>query len=127
MAFLNTLNLDADQRYELLNFQQVFFYMSPVGDTLRDRCYQLQVVPHEEIDPSNYFTLSRCSKEHTCYAIARAKDLVTSMHVMWNREGVTHFRGKDSEFTPLPQWNREYRLFNKIAEVGCSTDCTLML
>lgn len=123
MAFLDTLNLDDDQRYELLNYQQVFFYMSPIGDTSRDRCYHLQVVPHDEIDPSNYFTLSRLvgREKLTLLRGVSGSNHCALQFAFGCREGVTHFRGKESEFTPLPQWNREFRLFNKISEVRTQT------
>lgn len=51
--------------------------------------YDLEVVEHGAIDPTNYTTLSA--------------------------QGVTLFKDKESYFTPLAQWEREFELFQKIS------------
>ena len=53
--------------------------------------YDLELITLEQLDKAYYFTLSK--------------------------EGVTQFRNKVSSFTGLNQWEREYRLFHKIAEI----------
>lgn len=53
--------------------------------------YDMQVVAHSAINPANYCTLSRA--------------------------GITHFTGKDSEFSSLEQWEREYRLFGQMNRI----------
>lgn len=54
--------------------------------------YDLEVVPLDRVDKNYYFTLSK--------------------------EGVTQFRGKVSQFTGLAQWEREYKLFHRIAGIN---------
>ena len=54
----------------------------------RHHAYNLRVVPHSQINPSNYYTISQ--------------------------SGVTHFTGKASEFTPLDRFLQEIASFGHI-------------
>ncbi|GBG58670.1 hypothetical protein CBR_g71 [Chara braunii] len=53
--------------------------------------YDLEIVNHNEIDMSNFYTMSAA--------------------------GVTHFAEASAEFTPLEQWEREYHLYNLISSL----------
>ena len=54
--------------------------------------YDLELVGLDQVDKNDYFTLSK--------------------------EGVTQFRNKVSQFTILHQWEREYQLFHRIANIN---------
>ena len=58
----------------------------------RASVYDLEVVPQDYINKEHYFTLSK--------------------------EGVTIYKDKAPQFTPLEQWERESRLFNKISNIN---------
>jgi dynein axonemal heavy chain len=62
-----------------------FVYLQPIGP------YQLQIVKHNQINESNYFTMSR--------------------------SGVTQFCNSVTDFTSLEQWEREYFLYSKIMQI----------
>lgn len=66
-----------------------------INHSISGSTYDLDIVPHEQIDPSNYFTLSY--------------------------SGVTHFIEDDgiagSEFTQLDQFEREHYLFSQICKL----------
>ena len=73
-------------------------YEMPYGDSflylksISGSTYDLDIVPHDEIDPYNYFTLSY--------------------------SGVTHFvEDQGSEFTQLDQFEREHYLFSQICKL----------
>jgi dynein heavy chain len=66
-------------------YTKEFVYLEPRGP------YDLRIVRHDEIDPLNYYTMSRA--------------------------GVTHFYQTDTDFTSLDQWEREYFLYTKMMEV----------
>lgn len=53
--------------------------------------FDLEIVPHAQIDPRDYFTLSSA--------------------------GVTHFCNGEADFTALDQWEREFRLFTKVMTI----------
>ena len=53
--------------------------------------YDLEVVEQDAIDKEHYFTLSK--------------------------EGVTIYKDKGSQFTTMQQWDREFKLFNKISDI----------
>ena len=53
--------------------------------------YDLKIVPLDQIDKNHYFTISK--------------------------EGITQFWNKASTFTSLSQWDREYKLYHKIANI----------
>lgn len=100
-SFINSLNLTALQLHELFKVPHSFFYLRCRDPSLiKDKndiafnvtsVYDLELITLEQLDKSYYFTLSK--------------------------EGVTQFRNKVSSFTALNQWEREYRLFHKIAEI----------
>lgn len=48
-------------------------------------------MPQEKLNKDNYFTISK--------------------------EGITHHKMKDSSFTSLTQWEREYLLFHRISRI----------
>lgn len=54
--------------------------------------YDLDIVPHSQIDKRNFYTMSAL--------------------------GVTHYVLDQAEFTPLDQWEREYFLYNQIAQLS---------
>lgn len=100
-SFINSLNLSTIQLHELFKVSHSFFYLRCRDPSLiKDKndiafnvtsVYDLELITLEQLDKSYYFTLSK--------------------------EGVTQFRNKVSSFTALNQWEREYRLFHKIAEI----------
>lgn len=121
-SFIGSLNLSPSQLHDLFKVPHTFFYLSvktaspaelaarkaersmnmEENETMNDltgdgrgnsgSVYDLQLVHLDQVDKNFYFTLSK--------------------------EGVTQFRGKVSQFTGLNQWEREYRLFHKIANIN---------
>ena len=129
VSFIDSLHLSAAQRHMLEHEPHTFFYLRVRGEgrqsdgitTLRSRAlrdaleetkgsgpadeerslegntcaagsvYNLEVVSEDQIDKDRYFTLSK--------------------------EGVTIYRDRVSQFTPLAQWERETLLFNKIIHI----------
>lgn len=129
VSFLDSLHLSAAQRHLLEHEPHTFFYLRVRGEgrqqdgttmlrsqALRDALeetkgsgpgdeerslegntcaagsvYNLEVVSEDQIDKDRYFTLSK--------------------------EGVTIYRDRMSQFTPLAQWERETLLFNKIIHI----------
>lgn len=87
-SFIQSLNLDERAIAELQSGN--FLYLQP-RDRMDRNAYDLMVVEHYECDQADYYTMSRA--------------------------GVTHFVGNDSEYTPLEQWEREYRLFAAIRRI----------
>ena len=71
-------------------FRQEFIYL-----TLRDpdaviyKPYDLKVVPHADVDPSHFYTMSA--------------------------QGVTHVLGGVAEFVPLERFEREFLIFTKVS------------
>ena len=53
--------------------------------------YDMEAVPHSDVNPADYYTVSSA--------------------------GVTRFHGSRSNFTPLEQWEREYRLYHALRRV----------
>jgi hypothetical protein len=106
-SFLASLNLSEKQLFELMHVPQTFFYLrvrSPPPNPLANSVcntlssgsvYELEAVAQDRVSRLLYFTLSK--------------------------EGVTIFQDsagvKTSTFTSLQQWEREYRLFNKISQI----------
>eukprot|EP01038_Epipyxis_sp_PR26KG_P006339 gene6339-8727_t len=107
-SFIGSLNLSSQQLFDLHNTPQTFFYLRiRTHDSLKvagnsdsrldditatsASVYDLEISSLEELDKNAYFTLSK--------------------------EGVTHFRNNTSTFTSLVQWEREFRLFHKIANI----------
>lgn len=70
-----------------------FFYMMPVAEStsVEDHAYNLKVVGHDEIDPTDFHTMSK--------------------------NGVEHVWDKSSEFTPLDRWVHEIHSFTKIRQM----------
>lgn len=66
-------------------YTEEFVYLNSNG------AYDLQIVKHDQIDPDNYYTMSRA--------------------------GVTHFYHTETDFTSLDQWEREYFLYTKMMEI----------
>ncbi len=116
-SFIGSLNLSPQQLNDLFKVSHTFFYLSvkranpndpkkfggtsasagEYNDLTDNRgnsgsVYDLEVVQLDSVDKNYYFTLSK--------------------------EGVTQFRGKVSTFTGLAQWEREYKLFHKIANIN---------
>lgn len=113
-SFIGSLNLSPSQLHDLFKVPHTFFYLTVkqggdkkqtgglgeteindlIGDGKgnSDSVYDLELVHLDQVDKNFYFTLSK--------------------------EGVTQFRGKVSQFTALNQWEREYRLFHKIANIN---------
>ena len=95
-TFIGSLDLTAQQLHDLFKVPQTFFYLrcrenGNIGQDIGS-VYDLEVVSLDYIDKNFYFTLSK--------------------------EGVTQFRNKVSSFTSLSQWEREYHLFHKIAQIN---------
>lgn len=61
------------------------------ADTGNESVYDLEIITQDQVDKKLYFTLSK--------------------------EGVTIFRDKTSTFTSLTQWEREYNLYHKVANI----------
>ena len=70
-----------------LPYGDSFLYLKSVSGS----SYDLDIIQHEEIDSSDYYTLSYT--------------------------GITHFIGANSDFTPLDQFEREHYLFSMISEI----------
>ena len=72
---------------------EAFFYMMPVAEStsVEDHAYNLKVVGHEEINPTNFHTMSK--------------------------NGVEHVWDKTSEFTPLDRWVKEIHSFTRIRQM----------
>ena len=66
-------------------YTEEFVYLNPRG------AYDLEIVKHDNIVSTNYYTMSRA--------------------------GVTHFYHTDTDFTSLDQWEREYFLYTKMMEI----------
>jgi hypothetical protein len=69
-------------------YTEEFVYLNPRG------AYDLEIIKHDNIDPENYYTMSRA--------------------------GVTQFYYTDTDFTSLDQWEREYFLYTKVILLPCS-------
>ena len=89
-TFLESLHLSAKEMDELMNIPNTFYYLNPQrrSDT---KFYDLELIPQERIDANHYYTISK--------------------------EGVTQYRMKQSHFTTLVQWEREFKLFHKISRI----------
>eukprot|EP01039_Chlorochromonas_danica_P005727 gene5727-6311_t len=102
-SFIASLSMTQKQLHDLYKVPQTFFYLrvrqpsshgddnSMMGSQLGS-VYDLELISLDQVDKNAYFTLSK--------------------------EGVTQFRHKVSTFTGLAQWEREYRLFHKIANIN---------
>lgn len=109
-SFLSSINMTQKQLYDLFKVPQTFFYLRVrnnatinflTGTNLNDlegqgdgngSVYDLEIISLDQVDKNAYFTLSK--------------------------EGVTQFRNKVSQFTALTQWEREFKLFHKIANIN---------
>ena len=94
-SFISSLDLSQKQLNDLFKIPQTFYYLSVKkadGKLATVSVYDLEMIPLEQVDKNFYFTLSK--------------------------EGVTQFRNKVSTFTSLSQWEREYRLYNRIASIN---------
>lgn len=95
-TFIGSLDLTAQQLHDLFKVAHTFFYLRcrERGHSGQDigSVYDLEMVALDQVDKNFYFTLSK--------------------------EGVTQFRNKVSSFTSLNQWEREYHLFHKIAQIN---------
>lgn len=126
-GFVASLNLSAKQFHDLFKVPQTFFYLaqrqpdeyaseyiaaqnhsdihSESGSISLDTdysvvydarnysisVYDLKAISLDQVDKNHYFTLSK--------------------------EGITQFRNKISTFTSLAQWEREFKLYHKIANI----------
>jgi hypothetical protein len=119
-SFISSLNMSPQHLHDLFKVPHTFFYLSvrqagsseqrkkmenqtqldaTSGDQTETESrgnsgsvYDLEVVSLDKVDKNYYFTLSK--------------------------EGVTQFRGKVSQFTGLAQWEREFKLFHRIAGIN---------
>jgi hypothetical protein len=108
ISFVESLKLSEKQKHDLYKVPNTFFYLkirtsssfSDAQGTLRDNdcdsgitgsVYDLELLNADELDKNYYFTFSK--------------------------EGVSVFRNKISQFTSLSQWEREYKLFRKMANI----------
>ena len=87
-SFLQSLRLTDRQADDLAKGN--FLYVRRKKGLMQD-AYNMEVVDHLQIDPHDHYTISK--------------------------GGVTHFTGDESEFTPLEQWEREYRAFNRMQRI----------
>ena len=95
-TFIGSLELTSQQLHDLFKVAHTFFYLrcrarGKMGQDIGS-VYDLELVSLDQVDKNFYFTLSK--------------------------EGVTQFRNKVSSFTSLAQWEREYNLFHKIAQIN---------
>ena len=96
-TFMESLNLNIKEKYELLHVAQSFFYLrvrAVAHDAVQGvpmSVYDLEKVNQDDIDKNFYFTLSK--------------------------EGITQYRNKVSTFTTIIQWEREYKLFYQISQI----------
>lgn len=89
-SFISSLAMTPQQMHDLFKVPHTFYYLRMKEDG--SSVYELELVNLDQVDKNAYFTLSK--------------------------EGVTQFRNKQSSFTSLTQWERECRLFNKIADIN---------
>ena len=88
--------MSSAELHDLFKVAHTFFYLrcrerSHGGQDIGS-VYDLEKVQLDQVDKLYYFTLSK--------------------------EGVTQFRNNVSSFTSLSQWEREYNLFHKIAQIN---------
>jgi len=82
-AYLKSPFSFIDEIYE--QHPSEFVYLNANGP------YDLEIVEHKQVDPDNYYTLSK--------------------------SGILHMRKGDTSFTKLDQWEREYYLFSRMMQV----------
>jgi hypothetical protein len=89
-SFIDSLGLSEKQLADLNGVGMTFFYLRPRrgGD---GSAYDLEVVSQDGIDKDGYFTLSK--------------------------EGMTFHSARESSFTSLRQWEREYKLFHRMSRI----------
>jgi hypothetical protein len=100
VTFLDSLNLSAKDNFNLFHIPQYFIYlqMKPeehCTNSVPRSVYDLEVVRQDKVDKFEYFTISK--------------------------EGITQFLKDSSHFTPLEQWEREFKIFNKISSINFFT------
>lgn len=85
--------------------------------------YNLKIVPHAEVDPKNFFTMSAAGVTHFINGVAGMKRKKKKMKGQKNvREKKAKKKRKQSrkpsnhyaEFTALDQWVREYEIYAKV-------------
>lgn len=96
-SFIESINLPPSELFDLFHVPQYFLYLQRKSSSdplnpVPNSVYSLERVSQAKVDKVVYFTLSKA--------------------------GVTQFTKDASYFTSLQQWEREYRIFNKIASVN---------
>jgi hypothetical protein len=89
-SFIDSLGLSEKQLADLNGVGMTFFYLRPRQDGCGS-AYDLEVVGQDGIDKEGYFTLSK--------------------------EGMTFHCGRESSFTSLRQWEREFKLFHRMSRI----------
>jgi dynein heavy chain len=87
--FIRSLNLGEKELHRLCHVPQTFYYLGPI---CRDSsAYALKIISQGDVDMDLYCTISK--------------------------EGVTHYNQKQSQFTSLQQFEREFHLFGQISRI----------
>lgn len=97
-TFIDSLNLSAKEKFDLFHIPQYFMYLQRKPEqenTMHEvprSVYDLETVNQDKVDKVVYFTISK--------------------------EGITQFAKDSSHFTPLDKWEREFKIFHKMAKIN---------
>lgn len=121
-SFIGSLNLSPSQLHDLFKVPHTFFYLSvkqgnsaEIAARKAERSFNM-----EENEATNDLTGDGRGNSGSVYdlQLVHLDDVDKNFYFTLSKEGVTQFRGKVSQFTGLNQWEREYRLFHKIANIN---------
>ena len=150
-GFISSLNLSSKQLFDLYKVPQTFFYLAqnkmddynsadlPIKTMVPSTDLDSDHGSSADVDSSNEFLMDARNYNPSVYDLKPiALDQVDKNHYFTlSKEGITQFRNKISTFTSLVQWEREYKLYHKIANIQffklykrwkvCILDCLLIL
>lgn len=131
-GFIASLNLTPKQLHELYKVPQTFFYLTQknLDDIENDAAMQIQPTAISETDSDQGSITSEKGQIKSPFFDARNYtiavydlkqvnlDQIDKNHYFTiSKEGITQFHNKVSTFTNLIQWDREYKLYHKIANI----------
>ena len=131
-GFIASLNLTPKQLHELFKVPQTFFYLTQINldDIENDAAMQIQPTAISETDSDQGSISSDKGQTKSPFFDARNYtiavydlkqvnlDQIDKNHYFTiSKEGITQFHNKVSTFTSLIQWDREYKLYHKIANI----------
>ena len=131
-GFVASLNLSPKQIDELYKVPQTFYYLTQrnLEDIQNAAATQIQLSAVSEIDSEQGSVFS--DKEQTTSPLFDARNYITAVYDLKqvnldqidkthyftiSKEGITQFYNKVSTFTSLAHWDREYKLYHKIANI----------